>query len=162
MRLTIIVPDKTIGVDGFFYSNIEQDLSWIPSNVHAVQWNETHGEIEFNDGSPNEIIEDLGIYSQAEIDFNNEVRRIQEYEEAMLLAAEAVYDWWSDFRKIRNQKLYDSDWTQIPGDDNPLTEEKKEEWRTYRQALRDIPDSVTDPKPYVKDLEYEGWPSRPQ
>lgn len=40
-------------------------------------------------------------------------------------------------RLKRNQLLAASDWTQIP--DAPLTEEQKEAWRTYRQALRDIP-----------------------
>lgn len=39
-------------------------------------------------------------------------------------------------RKVRNQLLYDCDWTQLP--DSPLSEEEREQWRVYRQALRDI------------------------
>lgn len=39
----------------------------------------------------------------------------------------------------RNMMLLSSDWTQMP--DAPLTEEKKAEWRVYRQALRDLPNS---------------------
>lgn len=39
-------------------------------------------------------------------------------------------------RQLRQRYLQDSDWTQMP--DSPLSEEKKTEWQTYRQALRDI------------------------
>lgn len=42
----------------------------------------------------------------------------------------------SDIRAERNQKLSDCDWTQL--DDTPLTNAKKLEWATYRQALRDV------------------------
>ncbi len=54
MRLTIIPSDKAIGIDGEFFLNIGENLSWIPSNVHALQWYDTRGEVEFNNGSPNE------------------------------------------------------------------------------------------------------------
>lgn len=37
----------------------------------------------------------------------------------------------------RNRLLKDSDWTQLP--DSPLSTEKKTEWATYRQVLRDMP-----------------------
>lgn len=39
-------------------------------------------------------------------------------------------------RDTRNQKLKDSDWTQLV--DTPLTQAQSFEWQTYRQALRDI------------------------
>lgn len=39
-------------------------------------------------------------------------------------------------RFLRNRLLMESDWTQLS--DVPLTEEKKAEWTTYRQQLRDI------------------------
>ena len=39
-------------------------------------------------------------------------------------------------RNYRNTILQNSDWTQLA--DAPLTAEKKAEWATYRQALRDI------------------------
>jgi hypothetical protein len=42
-----------------------------------------------------------------------------------------------DFLRVeRDSKLLNSDWTQ--GADSPLTDEKKAEWATYRQALRDM------------------------
>ena len=42
-----------------------------------------------------------------------------------------------DLRKIRDDLLNDSDWKVING--SPLTVEKIEEWKTYRQELRDMP-----------------------
>ena len=41
------------------------------------------------------------------------------------------------FREDRNAKLAKCDWTQVP--DSPLSDSKKTEWQTYRQALRDMP-----------------------
>ena len=46
-------------------------------------------------------------------------------------------------RLQRNNLLTQSDWTQF--NDSPLTDTKKQEWATYRQALRDLP-STTDPR----------------
>ena len=40
-------------------------------------------------------------------------------------------------RNDRNRLLAASDWTQLA--DATLTDEKKAEWATYRQALRDVP-----------------------
>ena len=45
------------------------------------------------------------------------------------------------FRGLRNKKLAKCDWTQAP--DSPLSEEKKKEWATYRQKLRDLTKTVT-------------------
>jgi hypothetical protein len=56
------------------------------------------------------------------------------------------------FRFARNKKLSDSDWTQLPN--SPLTDEKKNEWNTYRGLLRNLPTSVTNP--WIID-----WPTQP-
>jgi hypothetical protein len=42
----------------------------------------------------------------------------------------------NDLRLRRKYTLMDCDWTQLP--DVVMTEEKKIEWNTYRQSLRDI------------------------
>lgn len=171
MRLTIIPLDKIIFIDGEHLHDIKQNLSWIPSSIHAVQWYDTWGEIEYIDGSPNERIEELGIFEQAVLDFNNEKKRIgDELEELNIqneekkieeeLALEATRDYWKQFRNIRDSFLFRCDWTQSP--DSPLTEEKKSGWATYRQALRDLPVIISDPKPMVKDLNHENWPTKPE
>jgi len=50
-------------------------------------------------------------------------------------------------RAQRDGLLLECDWTQVG--DAPLTNEKKEEWRTYRQALRDLPQSYSNPEEVV-------------
>tara|TARA_R110002020_G_scaffold205575_1_gene410258 strand:- start:90 stop:557 length:468 start_codon:yes stop_codon:yes gene_type:complete len=51
-------------------------------------------------------------------------------------------------REDRDQKLVDSDWTQVS--DYPpaifsLSDSEKSQWATYRQALRDLPANTPDP-----------------
>lgn len=45
-------------------------------------------------------------------------------------------------RSQRDQLLAQSDWTQMP--DSPLPDEIKAAWAAYRQALRDLPPTVTE------------------
>jgi hypothetical protein len=65
----------------------------------------------------------------------------------------------NELRKIRNELLIDSDWTQLPDIivDNPI------EWLEYRQDLRDFPDLI-----YQEELatgqrvENLDWPKEPE
>ena len=47
MRLTIIPIDGSVAIDGVGFGGL--DLSFMDASVHAVQWYETHGEIEIKD-----------------------------------------------------------------------------------------------------------------
>lgn len=60
MKLTIIVPDSVVGIDGEFR---ELNLSALPANVRAVQWDGASGHVEFNDGTPNETIDSIDVFS---------------------------------------------------------------------------------------------------
>ncbi|GFE76244.1 tail fiber assembly protein [Novosphingobium sp. TCA1] len=58
-------------------------------------------------------------------------------------------------RQIRTQRdrlLAASDFTQVP--DSPLSATQREEWRLYRQALRDLPETNLDPAAVT-------WPNAP-
>lgn len=156
MRLTIIPSDRAIGIDGNFFLKIKQDLSWIPSDVHAVQWDGTKGHVEYIDDRPNLQIEELGIFEQAIIDYENEKKRIED--EA--IALELARDYWEELRVLRNERLMLCDWTQ--SNDSPLNETQKELWRIYREELRDLPDNIDDPKPLVWDSNHVDWPVQPQ
>lgn len=57
---------------------------------------------------------------------------------------------WDNLRVYRNILLKESDYTQLP--DFPPA--KKTEWATYRQALRDIPQTYTTPEEVI-------WPTKP-
>jgi hypothetical protein len=58
---------------------------------------------------------------------------------------------WTFIRYRRNEFLTECDWTQLQ--DSPLSEQKQQEWKTYRQSLRDITEQ-SDPFNIV-------WPIKP-
>ena len=53
-------------------------------------------------------------------------------------------DYIGALRHYRVTLLRESDWTQFT--DSPLTDSKKTEWKTYRQSLRDLPATESDPE----------------
>jgi len=61
-------------------------------------------------------------------------------------------DTWTSIRYSRNELLTECDWTQLS--DGPLTNQKKQEWIVYRQALRDITLQV-NPFNVI-------WPTKPE
>lgn len=54
---------------------------------------------------------------------------------------------WNRVKMVRDAYLMQSDWTQ--NNDSPLDSIKKEAWREYRTALRDIPQNFTHPRDVV-------------
>ena len=63
-------------------------------------------------------------------------------------------------RQHRNLLLGQSDWTQAV--DSPLSDSKKAEWKTYRQALRDLT-KTAEPKldgPFL-DMSSVTFPTKP-
>lgn len=59
---------------------------------------------------------------------------------------------WEILRAGRNKLLAECDWTQVS--DAPLNEQDKENWKAYRQSLRDMPELTVDP-------ENPSWPEKP-
>jgi hypothetical protein len=57
----------------------------------------------------------------------------------------------ANIRGQRNQLLKECDWTQIADCAIP----KKAEWTTYRQTLRDLPSTITEPRTFTD------WPHNP-
>ena len=53
-------------------------------------------------------------------------------------------DYIGALRHYLDTLLRESDWTQFT--DSPLTDSKKTEWKTYRQSLRDLPATESDPE----------------
>ena len=131
-QISIIADDKMVVKDGNGINGLT--LSSMPDDVWAVQWDSTtsKGHIEKRDLSVTEITE-LGIYQAC----------VDEYEDA-LSKIPAPYEPTAEelFRGERDSLLSQSDWTQLA--DSPLSDSKKTEWATYRQALRDLPASTTD------------------
>lgn len=68
--------------------------------------------------------------------------------------AERAFDWAAQNRGIRNNKLSETDWTQV--EDSPLGVSEKQNYKDYRQALRDITNHENWP-----NLTDEDWPILP-
>tara|TARA_B100001769_G_scaffold177445_1_gene140034 strand:+ start:55 stop:513 length:459 start_codon:yes stop_codon:yes gene_type:complete len=147
--LVIITSDKIIGIGTTTISGIGTDMSWIPSNVHAVHWDGSSGEIEYNDGTANLGITSIGIYSQADTTFNNEIQRRKDLNDEFTNSSSFL---WMKLRNERDDLLLFSDFTQLA--DTGLTDSKKAEWVTYRKSLRDLPANTSDPANPT-------WPTKP-
>jgi hypothetical protein len=85
-------------------------------------------------------------YFVNEINLNNKILVVENGE----LSLQQKIVTWDDVRPYRNHLLNESDRTQLP--DYPET--KKAEWATYRQALRDIPQTYATPEEVI-------WPTPP-
>ena len=104
-------------------------------------------------GSTNVGIDQINLESHQSI-----IEGIYEVEKYKILSGSAVeqsVDFWSQVRIERDTLLLECDWTQTL--DSPLTDSKKAEWVTYRQALRDLPTSYSD----SDDIEDVVFPTPP-
>ena len=63
---------------------------------------------------------------------------------------------WVTLRIERDQRLHDTDWTHASDHPSPVAAAKKTEWKTYRQALRDLPETA-DPTIWPPS-----WPTEPE
>ena len=129
MKLSIISDDKLVSKDGVGYNNL--DLSFLDSDVWAVQWDTNKGHIEKRDLSIVEIT-DITPFNTA----------LTKWDEANTAAVASAQPNEFTFRSERDYLLESSDWTVLA--DSPLSATKQAEWKTYRQALRDLPESTTD------------------
>lgn len=153
MRLTIIPSDGAVYENGVCYSH----LTWegTPANIHALQWQDVAGWIEFNDGTPNEEIDVLPQWA---------------------LNAEAAWDAAANpppppaptpeeiqaQNKAKAQQLLSStDWVEIPSVTDPANNPhltNQADFLAYRSQVRAIavnpPTTPVDPWP---TLPSEQW-----
>jgi hypothetical protein len=152
MRLTIIAIDKCVYKDNISYTNLIS-IDNAPNNLHALQWNNSEGWIEFNDGQPNQVITELPAWTT---DIINEWDKIH----TNALNAESISNinipqsTLTDAQRMaiivddRNKRLLASDWTQLPDVINLHDDVWLNNWKTYRQALRDLPANVDIKNPF--------------
>jgi len=147
MKLTIIIPDNAVYKDGVVYFNIQWDGT--PEKVRALQWNDTSGWIEFDDGSPNENIYELPDWANNSItawDVENN-NFIQNQSKITVIQNKAIAQGF----------LFSTDWVEIPSvtdiSNNPHLL-NKEEFLTYRAKIRVL--AVTPP---INEVNWEQPPS---
>jgi len=142
MRLTIIPEDNVVVKDqsgrGFDLASYS-----IPSNVHALQWYDNNtGEIEYNDGTPEDSITELPSWAtsclsryEGIIAEENAPPTLEQIEQGELMTRAALLletDHWAN------------------ADTPDMTQEEMD----YRQALRDITSAEGWPTDHV-------WPTKP-
>ena len=96
----------------------------------------------------NQIVEwyETELEQPSESDINGKITGLRNAEPMRLL------------REERNRRLAETDWKDLPS--YPGTDQ--EEWRTYRQALRDLPSSSSPQLDEFGQLTNVTWPTKPE
>ena len=128
MKLTIIPSDGAVYENGVCYAN----LTWsgTPLDIHALQWQDGTGWIEFNDGKQNLEINSLPDWA------DNAMAAWTVANTPQPPTPPTV----EENKATASQKLYDTDWTTIPDvsdstKSNPYLTNVSE-FLTYRNAVR--------------------------
>ena len=151
MKLTIIPEGGQVYEDGLCYSN----LTWAgtPIDVHALQWFDVSGWIEYNDGKLNENITVLPDWA------NNAMTAWQvAYDEAHKPAPDPISPTANQNKLTASNLLYETDWTTIsdvsdPTKSNPYLTNSSD-YVVYRNVIRKIAIN-----PVAGDID---WPTIPQ
>jgi len=152
MKLSIIPSDGAVYKNNSSYL----DLTWVgtPSDVHALQWQDASGWIEYNDGKPNEIITSLPDWA------NNAIAAwTAAAEEQSRLSSPTVLSYQQKYLMLtteRDRRLALSDYTQLPDVIALHNSVWLQEWVNYRQELRDLPQLVSQ-----SNIDSVPWPTPP-
>lgn len=156
MRVTIVPEECSVTIDGEL-AIIEMPV--IDTSIHAVQWYGTNGTIEHKDTTiTNAVVlthveeitklspfQEIINIATAKIAADKIIAAEKEIATSEMITAHA--------RAERDFRLLQSDWTQLS--DNMLSNAQKEQWKEYRQTLRDITLQPGFPNNIV-------WPEKPE
>lgn len=108
MKLSIIPIDGTVCEDGVCYLH----LLWegTPINVHALQWQDTSGWIEYVGDKPNETIDTLPTWAE----------NAMSAWEAAAAPKPPTPNTAEENKSLAGSLLQETDWTQIPSVSDPL------------------------------------------
>lgn len=123
-------------------------------------------QVEFNDGTTRSIslpVSEIGtVPTGAELEtyiagfapVETPAKRIHNAADILSLVVPRtpISGTWVAIRSQRALLLRDSDWTQLR--DASLTQEQKDAWRVYREALKNLPQNFASPDAVV-------WPTPP-
>jgi hypothetical protein len=149
MKLTIIPNDKSVGEDEQFYLDLDLSSCGIPSDVHALQWQDTAGWIEYN--SPlveNQPITELPAWANC---------CMVKWTEANTPTPPPPPTAEQN-KQVAVFKLKNTDWTTVPDVSDPTKSNpylsNSQDFITYRNAVRQY--AVY---PVAGNI---NWPSLPQ
>ena len=147
-HVTVVPSDRLIIVEG---EALQFDFA-APENLHAVQWHNGEGHMEFLDDMNHPLTE--GDYAEDVAPFvtawETEKARLEDEAAAAEAARVAAYNApearAARIRAERDRRLEESAWIgerhrdQLDnGEETALTDAGYQEWLAYRQALRDLP-----------------------
>lgn len=148
MKLTIIPVDGNVTKDNVTYIMLDLSSCAIPDNVHALQWDNVAGWIEFKDPVPNEEITSLPAWADCCLTKWTEANTPKPPEPPT--AQE------NKFTAV--QKLKNTDWTTIPDVADPTKSNpylsNVQDFVVYRNAVRQYAIN-----PIAGDID---WPAIPQ
>ena len=153
MKLTIVASDKSVGIDGEHRSPL--NLAQLDPAIHAVQWHDDYGEVEYKTRFENGIwvkpentrITDISPFQFAVDAFNAGVFDAEQPENQATQAMDGTLA-----RYRRNSQLAESDWAVLP--DSPLDPVARAAWVEYRHLLRGVPQQPGFPTDII-------WPISP-
>lgn len=143
MRLTIIPADKAVYIDNVVYSPLLMES--VPLNVHALQWFDVNGWIEFNDGSANEEITILPEWATTCIQ-EWEVANYEHEHPPPPTPEELIYN----CKMTALGKLYQTDYSELPDVKAILI--NAAEFTVYRAQIRSL---------YLNPVADPVWPVLP-
>jgi len=149
MKLTIIPVDGSVGENGKFYIGLDLSSCNIPADVHALQWQDTAGSIEFNTPIENQPITELPAWANC---------CMTKWDTANQPPPPPPPPTAEQNKQTAVSKLKATDWTTIPdvGDStksNPYLS-NVQDFVTYRNAVRQYAIN-----PVAGDI---NWPTLPQ
>jgi|SRR6056300_1115262 hypothetical protein len=152
MKLTVIPSDKAVYVD----KEVKHPLEWdgTPLNVHALQWHDVTGWIEFNDGTPNEEINSLPDWA------NNAYNA---WSAPAPPPPEPEPPTASENKTIAMSLLAQTDWTALPDVSDPAKSNpylaNANEFNTYRNIIRQYAINPVDGEIEWATKPIENWQS---
>lgn len=130
MKLTIIPSDNNVVIDGV--SKLPLYWEGTPSDVHALQWDDVAGEIEYKNPTRNEPITELPGWA------NNAVASW----EVGVIPPPVPPATAEQNKQKASALLYETDWTTIPDVSNPQISNpylvNVDEFIAYRNTVRGI------------------------
>jgi hypothetical protein len=149
MKLTIICADGSVGENGLFYNDLDLSSCGIPADVHALQWQDTAGWIEYKSALvQNQDITKLPAWANA---------CMVKWTEANTPVPPAPPTAGAN-KYTAKLKLQDTDWTTIPDVSNPTKSNpylsNVPDFVVYRNAVRQYAIN-----PVAGDI---NWPAVPQ
>ena len=135
-----------------FYNNLDGKIyyvRWIKNDAKAQQFVDGNKSFPMSFALLSEVDGNYINHTTQKIDLTTTPLSLIKLAPQQLITINA------ETKQTRNRKLTACDWTQ--GQDSPLSDAKKTEWQTYRQALRD----VTSQTPSDDVLSNINWPTKP-